>query len=119
MTPPMNVTVLEGERAELECLPKSPESVVEWYKEGTPLSELPELALRSERPANGSLVLRRAASSDPGEYECRVRDPDAALQSASAFLDVQCECTTTTRMPHTPHTHTSHTKRTLTIVLLF
>lgn len=91
VTPPMNVTVLEGERAELECLPKNPESVVEWYKEGTPLSELPELVLRSERPANGSLVLRRAASSDPGEYECRVRDPEHAVQSASAFLDVQCE----------------------------
>ncbi|KAJ8731062.1 hypothetical protein PYW08_002475 [Mythimna loreyi] len=89
VTPPMNVTVLEGERAELECTPKSPESVVEWYKDGAPLGELPELALRCDRPANGSLVLRRAASSDPGEYECRVRDPDGALQSASAFLDVQ------------------------------
>lgn len=105
----MNVTVLEGERAELECLPKSPESVVEWYKEGTPLSELPELALRSERPVNGSLVLRRAVSSDPGEYECRVRDPDNALQSASAFLDVQCECTAhqaTKTTLHTLHTRT-------------
>ncbi|KAF9411713.1 hypothetical protein HW555_009579, partial [Spodoptera exigua] len=90
VTPPMNVTVLEGERAELECLPKSPESAVEWFKDGTPLAELPELALRSERPANGSLVLRRAASTDPGEYECRVHDPDYPdLQSASAFLDVQ------------------------------
>ncbi|CAH1646879.1 unnamed protein product [Spodoptera littoralis] len=90
VTPPMNVTVLEGERAELECLPKSPESAVEWYKDGTPLGELPELALRSERPANGSLVLRRAASTDPGEYECRVHDPAyPELQSASAFLDVQ------------------------------
>lgn len=88
----MNVTVLEGERAELECLPKNPSSVVEWFRDGAPLSALPELALRSERPANGSLVLRRAASSDPGEYECRVQDPDHASQSASAFLDVQCEC---------------------------
>ncbi|CAH0581057.1 unnamed protein product [Chrysodeixis includens] len=89
VTPPMNVTVLEGERAELECLPKNPSAVVEWYRDGAPLSALPELALRSERPANGSLVLRRAASSDPGEYECRVQDPDHATQSASAFLDVQ------------------------------
>ncbi|XP_049696319.2 protein borderless [Helicoverpa armigera] len=89
VTPPMNVTVLEGERAELECLPKSPEAAVEWFREGTPLGELPELALRAERPANGSLVLRRAASGDPGEYECRVQDPAGATQSASAFLDVQ------------------------------
>ncbi|XP_075974455.1 borderless [Anticarsia gemmatalis] len=89
VTPPMNVTVLEGERAELECLPKEPESVVAWYKDGTPLSELPELALRSEMPPNGSLVLRRAASADPGEYECRVLAPDRSTQSAAAFLDVQ------------------------------
>lgn len=87
----MNVTVLEGERAELECLPKTPEAAVAWFKDGTPLSEFPELALRSELPLNGSLVLRRAASSDPGEYECRVRDPDGGMQSAAAFLDVQCE----------------------------
>lgn len=91
MTPPMNVTVLEGERAELECLPKSPESVVAWFKDGNPLSEVPELALRSEMAPNGSLVLRQAASSDPGEYECRVHAPDDTTQSASAFLDVQCK----------------------------
>ncbi|KAG6438563.1 hypothetical protein O3G_MSEX000063 [Manduca sexta] len=89
VTPPMNVTVLEGERAELECLPKEPESIVQWYREGSPLSELPELALRSEVALNGSLIVRRASSTDPGEFECRVRAPDDTLQSASAFLDVQ------------------------------
>lgn len=88
-TPPVNVTVLEGERAELECLPKSRESAVEWLRDNEPLGA--ELAARAELAANGSLVIRSAASADPGEYACRVRDPDGALQSASAFLDVQCE----------------------------
>ncbi|CAH2107882.1 unnamed protein product [Euphydryas editha] len=89
VTPPMNVTVLEGERAELECLPKSPEWNVQWYREGTPIEALPELALRSELAINGSLLLRHTVSTDLGEYECRISAPDGQMQSASAFLDVQ------------------------------
>ncbi|XP_072938896.1 protein borderless isoform X2 [Epargyreus clarus] len=89
VTPPMNATVLEGERAELECSPKSAEWAVQWYKEGAPLETLPELAGRSERARNGSLVLRRAASTDLGQYECRVSAPDGQQQSAGAYLDVQ------------------------------
>ncbi|CAH2075807.1 unnamed protein product, partial [Iphiclides podalirius] len=89
VTPPMNATVLESDRAELECMPKDPESAVQWYKEGVALNELPELAQRSELPTNGSLVIRQAASTDLGEFECRVSSPDGQLQSASAFLDVQ------------------------------
>ncbi|KAM3959595.1 borderless [Aphomia sociella] len=89
VTPPMNVTVLEGERAEFECLPKDPESIVEWYKDGMLLAELPELALRCELAANGSIIIRSAISTDPGEFQCRVRAPDSQIQSASAYLDVQ------------------------------
>lgn len=98
-TPPVNVTVLEGERAELECLPKRRDASVHWYREGEPLAALPELAARAHLAANGSLVIARAASSDPGEYSCRVTDPDGAdgdgdgpdplAQSAAAYLDVQ------------------------------
>ncbi|XP_050346997.1 protein borderless [Nymphalis io] len=89
VTPPMNVTVLEGKRAELECLPKSPEWVVQWYREGMPIEALPELALRSELAINGSLILRHTISTDLGEYECRISAPDGQMQSASGFLDVQ------------------------------
>ncbi|XP_068632528.1 protein borderless [Battus philenor] len=88
VTPPMNTTVLEGERAELECLPKEPESTVQWYKDGSPLSELAELQTRAELPPNGSLVLRSATAGDLGPYECRVRSRDDQQQSAGAFLDV-------------------------------
>ncbi|CAH0714045.1 unnamed protein product, partial [Brenthis ino] len=89
VTPPMNTTVLEGDRAELECLPKSPEWAVQWYRESVPVEALPELALRSEMVINGSLILRKAVSTDLGEYECRISAPDGQVQSASAFLDVQ------------------------------
>jgi hypothetical protein len=88
VTPPMNVTVEEGSRAELECLPKEADAVVAWFREGAPLP--PEMAARAELPANGSLVLRSAHSADLGEYECRVRDTAGRTQASSAFLDVQC-----------------------------
>ncbi|XP_048480681.1 protein borderless [Plutella xylostella] len=89
VTPPMNSTVLEGERAEFECMPKNLETIVQWYKDGTPIGAIPELATRAELVENGSLVIRKAESTDPGEYECHVQDTDGQVQSASAFLDVQ------------------------------
>lgn len=105
----MNTTVLEGQRAELECLPKEPGSTVEWYRDGVRLTELPELVARTDLCTNGSLVLRRADSSDPGEYECRVRDSADHVQSAAAFLDVQCECPSppATSFPYSSHIHLS------------
>lgn len=92
----MNATVLEGNRAELECLPKSPDYTVDWLKDGETLDVLPELAARVELAINGSLILRHTDSSDAGYYECHVRAPDDAdvdigTQSAAAFLDVQCK----------------------------
>ncbi|KAJ2942516.1 hypothetical protein O0L34_g1980 [Tuta absoluta] len=89
VTPPTNTTVLEGDRAELECSPKAPEWSVFWLKDGEPLESLAELAARAELPANGSLVLPAAASTDAGQYTCTVRAPDQTEQSAAAFLDVQ------------------------------
>lgn len=99
VTPPMNVTVVEGSRAELECLPKSSEWSVEWFRGDEPLGALPELAARALLAPNGSLVLRAAASADLGAYQCRVRDLAGQLQLASAYLDVQCQY-----MPHPTRT---------------
>ncbi|GBP41426.1 Protein borderless [Eumeta japonica] len=88
-TPPVNITCMEDERAEFECLPKSPESIVSWYKDGEAIADLMDLAHRTVLYDNGSLVIERTSMTDLGEYECHVRDPDGELQSASAFLDVQ------------------------------
>ncbi|CAF4905415.1 unnamed protein product [Pieris macdunnoughi] len=88
VTPPVNVTVIEGDSAELECLVKSPEWSVQWYREDVSVSALPELAARTSLAPNGSLLLRRAISSDLGRYECRVSAPDGRRQAAAAHLDV-------------------------------
>ncbi|XP_050669688.1 protein borderless [Leptidea sinapis] len=81
MSPPLNRTVVEGEHAELECLPRSPEWNVQWVREG---GSQPA----GQRAANGSLVLQAATSADRGWYECHVSAEDGQRQSASAFLDV-------------------------------
>ncbi|XP_063375024.1 protein borderless [Cydia amplana] len=86
--PPVNVTVVEGERAELECGAKEPEALVVWSRDGRPLSELSDLVARIELPANGSLVLPNALAADAGLYECSVRHEDRQ-QTAEAYLDVQ------------------------------
>ncbi|XP_045534516.1 protein borderless [Papilio machaon] len=80
VTPPMNTTVVEGERAELECAPRAAGADVQWRRAGG--GDAPTAA------PNGSLVLLHAAAADLGEYECLVRAPDGQLQTASAFLDV-------------------------------
>lgn len=91
VTPPINFTCLEGERAEFECRPKNPESIIKWYKDGEAVTDLGDLAARSILADNGSFIIKHAAISDPGEYECHVLNNDGELQSASAFLDVQCK----------------------------
>lgn len=97
VTPPINFTCIEGERAEFECRPKNPESIVKWYKDGKPITELMDLAYRSIMADNGSLIIKHASMTDPGEYECHVLNPEDELQSSSAFLDVQCKCTSTNK----------------------
>ncbi|XP_047991056.1 protein borderless-like [Leguminivora glycinivorella] len=80
--PPVNVTVVEGERAELECGAKEPAAAVAWSRGGGPLPALAEL------PPNGSLVLPAALAADAGLYQCSVRHEDRH-QTAEAYLDVQ------------------------------
>ncbi|XP_013174984.1 PREDICTED: protein turtle-like [Papilio xuthus] len=76
----MNTTVVEGERAELECAPRETGAAVQWRRVGGGDTQA--------AAPNGSLVLSRAAAADLGEYECLVRALDGQLQTASAFLDV-------------------------------
>lgn len=89
VTPPINYTCLEGQRAEFECRPKDPESIVTWYKDGEAITDLMDLEYRTILAGNGSLIIEHADITDPGEYECHVVNEEGEIQSASAFLDVQ------------------------------
>lgn len=88
--PPINQTTLAGETAHFTCVSKDEDAVVTWYKDGVPLSSIPDLRDRASN-INGSLIISPTDVSDPGEYTCVVRNAQGDKQTASASLNVQCE----------------------------
>jgi hypothetical protein len=88
--PPINQTTLAGETAQFTCVSKDKDAVVSWYKDGIPLSNVPDLRNRASN-INGSLTISPTDVTDPGEYTCVVRNSQGDKQTASAYLNVQCE----------------------------
>lgn len=89
--PPINQTIMEGQTAFFSCVMKQQDtSRVEWFKSGTALLELDDLAHRSIVAPDGSLSIAPTLMSDLGEYVCVVHSFDGDEQSASAFLNIQC-----------------------------
>lgn len=87
----MNQTILEGEEAYFPCVTKSPDTRVQWFKDGVILGEYLDLSHRSRITPNGSLVINPTAMGDLGEYKCEAINTNMETQSARAFLNVQCE----------------------------
>ncbi|KAL1121956.1 hypothetical protein AAG570_003364, partial [Ranatra chinensis] len=89
--PPVNQTVMIGEKARMECASKDPEARVTWHKDGVPLGELSgggSSQTRWRKSQEGSLIIPRTDVTDLGQYTCQVTDKQGQSQSASAFLDV-------------------------------
>lgn len=86
--PPINQTTLAGETAHFTCVSKDKDVVVTWYKDGVPLSNIPDLNNRAS-VSNGSLIISPTDVTDPGEYSCVVKNSRGDKQTASAFLNVQ------------------------------
>lgn len=90
--PPINITVMEGEPANFNCVLKQPDSsYVLWYKDGDLLTDLNDLFHRSAVAADGSLLINPTNMGDLGEYKCEIHDNNGDSQSANAFLNVQCK----------------------------
>ncbi|XP_053979898.1 protein borderless isoform X2 [Hylaeus anthracinus] len=87
--PPVNKTVMEGESVSFDCVSKGEKSVVNWFREGTEISQIEDLKRRATIAKDGTLVINSAAMRDPGEYTCVVTGETGEQQSASAFLNVQ------------------------------
>ncbi|CAG2065687.1 unnamed protein product, partial [Timema podura] len=85
--PPINQTTLEGEPAHFPCVTKDRDGRVTWYKDGVPLSELPDLEERSTVSQEGSLTIQETDIDDPGEYHCVVTNSLGERQTAGAFLN--------------------------------
>ena len=89
----MNQTIMEGQTAFFHCVMKYPNtSETVWYKDGVLLQDIPDLIHRSRLSPQGSLSIDPTMMSDYGEYECHVRNNDDEVQTAKAFLNIQCKC---------------------------
>ncbi|KAJ8951740.1 hypothetical protein NQ318_012591, partial [Aromia moschata] len=93
MVPPTNQTKLEGEKVQFNCEAKAqPGNVtVKWFREGAPVKELASLETRVTIRRDGSLVINPVSSDDSGQYLCEVSNGIGDPQSASAYLNVECE----------------------------
>ncbi|XP_050053325.1 protein borderless isoform X1 [Aphis gossypii] len=86
--PPINQTRMEHESVHFSCVKEDPEFVVQWYKDGIPLDDLPFLNGRFLVTPEGSLDIYDAALNDNGFYSCRIVSEKGTL-TAGAFLNVQ------------------------------
>ena len=91
--PPINQTTLAGKSAHFSCVSKDKDAVALWYKDGVPLGNIPDLSNRFFIN-NGSLTISPTDVTDPGEYTCEFKNSQGDTQTASAYLNVQCECST-------------------------
>lgn len=91
--PPTNQTKLEGEKVQFSCEAKAlPGNVtVKWFREGAPVAEVAALETRVTIRRDGALVINPVAADDSGQYLCEVSNGIGDPQSASAYLNVECE----------------------------
>lgn len=91
--PPTNQTKLEGEKVQFTCEAKAmPGNVtVRWFREGSPVREVAALETRVTIRKDGSLIINPVSADDSGQYTCEVSNGIGDPQSASAYLNVECE----------------------------
>lgn len=87
--PPVNKTVLEGGSASFDCVAKGEKSIVNWYHDGTDITNIEGFMRRASVGEDGTLSIRSTAMGDLGEYTCTVTGETGEQQSASAYLNVQ------------------------------
>lgn len=90
-TSPVNETVTEGASVTLQCESKIATSVVTWYKDDIPISNLTEFRDKVVILPEGSLNIISAGMADSGYYSCEISNDEGRKQSAGAYLNVQCK----------------------------
>lgn len=93
MSPPTNQTKLEGEKVEFTCGAKAmPGNVtVRWSRDGAFVKSISSLETRVTIKKDGSMVINPVSADDSGQYLCEVSNGIGDPQSASAYLNVECE----------------------------
>ncbi|GIY78377.1 hypothetical protein CDAR_85942, partial [Caerostris darwini] len=91
VTPPRNVTKLEGDRAEFICEAKAlPTNVTHrWFHNGVEISQLSWLETRTSVRRDGTLFISPTSAEDSGKFTCEVTNGIGTPDTASAFLSVE------------------------------
>lgn len=89
----MNQTKEEGQKVEFRCKGEAmPTNVtVSWYREGQSVKDVAQLQTRVSVTKNGTLIIDPVSGDDSGAYTCEVSNGIGDPQSASAYLNVECE----------------------------
>lgn len=64
---------------------------VKWFREGAPVAEVAALETRVTIRGDGALLINPVNADDSGQYLCEVSNGIGDPQSASAYLNVECE----------------------------
>ncbi|CAL1272285.1 unnamed protein product [Larinioides sclopetarius] len=91
VTPPRNVTKLEGDRAEFICEAKAlPSNVTHrWFHNGVEISQLSWLETRTSVRRDGTLFISPTSAEDSGKFTCEVTNGIGTPDTASAYLSVE------------------------------
>nr|XP_054752462.1 low-density lipoprotein receptor-related protein 2-like [Lytechinus pictus] len=82
---PINASLEVGDHYLFECQAKSALDSIEWWKDGTRVSQTEQIILIS----GGSLLIRNIVSQDSGKYTCMVSDQRGNMRGeAHAWLTV-------------------------------
>ena len=87
---PLNLTKLEGEKAELSCEAKAlPSNITyKWYFNGVSISQINSLDSRAIIRQNGMLQIHPVSSEDTGIFTCEVFNGIGVPEMQSAYLNV-------------------------------
>lgn len=87
------MTKVEGEKVSFPCewraMPSN--ASVVWFRDGVPVRQISSLESRIETPAEGSLIINPVSADDSGFFECRVSNGIGEIQTALAYLNVECK----------------------------
>ncbi|XP_064471157.1 protein turtle-like isoform X2 [Ornithodoros turicata] len=91
VTPPHNLTKLEGNFAELVCEAKAlPSNITHrWFYNGVEISKLTWLQTRTLVRQDGTLFINPTAADDSGFYTCEISNGIGTPESATAYLNIE------------------------------
>src|SRR6218665_290401 len=90
---PRNTTVQEDNPVEMQCgAVGTPTNITtRWFHKGIIITKLSWLAHRTEIKQDGTLLIRATKADDTGLFTCDATNGVGSMDTASAYLNVECK----------------------------